>query len=300
MGEDSHLLSLNSTSIHLAANGVVLILSICWYDDTAMPFLLVDKPSDWTSFDAVGFIRRQERGKTGDKKIRVGHAGTLDPFATGLLIIAVGRESTRRLDEFKKLPKTYIATIRFGAVSDTDDRTGTITPYSVTPTESALGGRAEGSLRQRRSDSSTPPLRGSARNDKPTITEIRKILKKFIGEQKQIPPRYSAKKINGQKMYSMARAGKDFVREPAVIHIYNIELLSYTWPDLKIKIDCGTGTYIRALARDLGEMLGVGGYCLELRRTKIGPYEVGETRKTAQINDVDKGLPFVLCLTQLN
>jgi tRNA pseudouridine55 synthase len=268
-----------------------------------MPFFLVDKPPDWTSFDVVGFIRREERKKIYAQggqapSLRVGHAGTLDPFATGLLIVAIGRESTKRLDEFKKLPKTYIATIRLGATSDTDDRTGTITLYSVIPTEAE--GRVEGSLRSFRSDSSTSPFHGSAQNDKPSIAQIKKVLKKFIGEQKQIPPRYSAKKINGQKMYSMARAGKDFAREPSVIHIHNIKLLDYSWPDLKIKIDCGAGTYIRSLARDLGEALGVGGYCQELRRTKIGPYELDETRKTAQINDIDKGAPFVLCLTQLN
>jgi tRNA pseudouridine55 synthase len=256
-----------------------------------MSFFLVDKPPDWTSFDVVGFIRRQERKKTGDKKIRVGHAGTLDPFATGLLIVAVGREFTKRLDEFKKLPKTYIATIRLGATSDTDDITGKISPFIV------ILSAAKDPLSRTLRDSSVAPL---PQNDKPSISQIKKVLKKFIGEQKQIPPRYSAKKINGQKMYSMARAGKDFVREPSVIHIHNIELLNYTWPDLKIKVDCGSGTYIRSLARDLGEALGVGGYCAELRRTKIGPYELGETRKTAQINDIDKGAPFVLCLTQLN
>lgn len=245
-----------------------------------MPFFLVDKPPDWTSFDVVGFIRREERKKISAQggqasSLRVGHAGTLDPFATGLLIVAIGRESTKRLDEFKKLPKTYIATIRLGATSDTDDLTGIISACHCEES--------------RRDDVAIP-----------SIEKIKNTLKKFIGEQKQIPPRYSAKKINGQKMYSMARAGKDFVREPSVIHIQNIELLNYTWPDLKIKIDCGAGTYIRSLARDLGETLGVGGYCQELRRTKIGPYELDETRKIAQINDIDKGTPFVLCLTQLN
>ena len=230
-----------------------------------MSFLLVDKPVGWTSFDVVGFIRKEERNKTGNKKIRVGHAGTLDPFATGLLIVAVGRESTKRLDEFKKLPKTYIATIRLGETSDTDDITGEISNFQC-----QMSNQIQNS------------------NDKiPDMTSIKKTLQNFIGEQKQIPPRYSAKKINGQKMYSMARAGKDFVREPSVVYIHNIELLDYAWPNLKIKIDCGAGTYIRSLARDLGEALGVGGYCLELRRTKIGPYEVSEARKTAQINDLD-------------
>jgi tRNA pseudouridine55 synthase len=211
-----------------------------------MSFILIDKPKDWTSFDVVAYIRKMERVKTGDKKIKVGHAGTLDPFATGLLIVAVGRESTKRLDEFKKLPKTYIATVRLGATSDTDDITGTLSVPNA-----ALSAAA-----------------------KTNESQIKKVLQKFIGEQEQVPPRYSAKKINGQKMYSMARSGKDFAREPSRVNIYNIELLDYAWPDLKIKVDCGSGTYIRALARDIGETLGVGGYCSELRRTAIGPYAV--------------------------
>ncbi|MFA5128085.1 MAG: tRNA pseudouridine(55) synthase TruB [Patescibacteria group bacterium] len=222
-----------------------------------MPFLLVDKPVGWTSFDVVGFIRKEERKNISAQGgqasgLKVGHAGTLDPFATGLLIVAVGRESTKRLDEFKKLPKTYIATVRLGATSDTDDCTGQISNVKF-------------------------PMSNQAQNpnDKiPDQAQIKKTLQTFIGEQEQVPPRYSAKKINGQKMYSMARAGKDFVREPSVIHIYDIELLDYTWPDLKIKIDCGCGTYIRSLARDLGEALGVGGYCAELRRTRIGDNKI--------------------------
>ncbi len=216
-------------------------------------FILIDKPAGWTSFDAVNIIRKQEREKTGIKNIRVGHAGTLDPFATGLLIIGIGREATKRLDEFKNLSKTYIATIRLGATTDTDDPTGTLSVSNV-----ALSTR-----------------------EQITKKEIEKILKKFLGPQNQIPPMYSAKKIHGQRLYNLARAGKTIERQPQKIIIYNIRLMEYSWPDLTIEVECSTGTYIRTLAHDIGDELSVGGYCLSLRRTKIGEYKVENSRQTA-------------------
>lgn len=218
-------------------------------------YFLIDKPAGWTSFDAVNVVRKIARQKNPEEKtIRVGHAGTLDPFATGLLIIGVGREATKKLDEFKNLPKTYLATIRLGAVSDTDDRDGVITPCHCenSPTPNGKGGYEA----------------------IPSKIVIKKTLKNFLGEQEQIPPMYSAKKINGKKLYSLARQGKIVHREPSKINIYNIELIDYEWPNLNIKIDCSTGTYIRTLARDIGEALGTGAYCDQLRRTKIGDYSV--------------------------
>ncbi len=213
-------------------------------------YFLIDKPAGWTSFDAVNVVRKIARQKNPEEKtIRVGHAGTLDPFATGLLIIGVGREATKKLDEFKNLPKTYLATIRLGAVSDTDDRDGVIT--------------------HTKNQNSNPSLV----SDRSKIV-IKKTLKNFLGEQEQIPPMYSAKKINGKKLYSLARQGKIVHREPSKINIYNIELIDYEWPNLTVKIDCSTGTYIRTLARDIGEALGTGAYCDQLRRTKIGDYSV--------------------------
>jgi tRNA pseudouridine55 synthase len=206
-------------------------------------YFLIDKPSDWTSFDVVNVVRKKARTEQGIKNIRVGHAGTLDPFATGLLIVGVGREATKKLDAFKGMPKTYLATIRLGAVSDTDDRDGKITNTKL--------------------QISIP--------DKPMI---KKILKKFIGPQQQIPPMYSAKKINGKKLYELARAGKTIERAPSQIEIFDIKMIDYKWPDIKIEVKCSTGTYIRTLAHDIGEALGTGAYCQELRRTKIGDHSV--------------------------
>lgn len=199
-------------------------------------FLFVDKPTDWTSHDVVGYLR----GVTKIKKI--GHAGTLDPFATGLLIVGVGRESTKRLDEFKGMDKEYIATVRLGGTSDTYDRTGVIqdTDNMIQPTE----------------------------------IEVREIVKAFLGEQEQIPPMYSAKKVGGKKLYELARKGVEVERQPSIITIHSLEVLEYTYPSLRLAISCSTGTYIRTFCHDIGQKLGTGAYCQELRRTKIGPYTV--------------------------
>lgn len=229
-----------------------------------LQFLLINKPPGWTSFDVVGFIRKKARiAHPENKKIKVGHAGTLDPFATGLLIVGVGREATKRLDEFKEMPKTYIATMQLGAVSDTYDIDGAITPYSpaVIPSE------VEESLKLQTSRDFSIPLRFS-RND------IQNILKSFTGKQKQIPPMFSAKKINGKKLYELARQGITVERKPSDIEIYEINLLEYTRPILKIEVKCSAGTYIRSLAHDIGQKLGVGAYCSALVRAAIGDYKL--------------------------
>ena len=208
-----------------------------------MNFLLINKPVGWTSFDVVGFIRKKARiAHPENKKIKVGHAGTLDPFATGLLIVGVGREATKRLDEFKGMPKTYIATIQLGAVSDTYDIDGVIIPNPI--------------------------------KKEPTTTEVENTIKTFLGPQQQIPPMYSAKKINGKKLYELARQGITIERKPSDIEIYEINLLEYTWPILKIEVKCSAGTYIRSLANDIGQKLGVGAYCSALTRTAIGDYKL--------------------------
>jgi tRNA pseudouridine55 synthase len=196
-------------------------------------FLLVNKPTTWTSHDVVGYLRKVTHIK------KIGHAGTLDPFASGLLLVAIGREHTKRLDEFKGLDKTYIATLRLGAVSDTFDSTGVITNAS----------------------------------DKDILrTEVEEILKNFVGEQSQVPPMYSAKKVNGKKLYKLARKGIEVERKPTLITIYELKILDYTYPLLRLKIHCSTGTYIRTLAHDIGEKLGVGAYCEQLERTNIGSF----------------------------
>lgn len=215
--------------------------------DTSTPpsgFLLIDKPADWTSHDVVGYIRSRARKATGIKRIRVGHAGTLDPFATGLLIVGIGREATRRMDEFVGMKKEYIAEIQLGATSDTHDKTGVITP-----------------------DTDRKQL---------TKEEIQTVLKTFLGPQEQIPPMHSAKKVGGKKLYELAREGKTVERKPSQIEIYDLALIAFA-PDtqvLTVRCQVSKGTYIRTLAYDIGQALGVGAYCEELRRTKIGTYSV--------------------------
>jgi len=212
-------------------------------------FILINKPAGWTSFDVVGFIRKQIRITHPElKNIKVGHAGTLDPFATGLLIVAIGRDFTKRLDEFKKMPKTYVATIRLGATSDTQDRTGQVTPT----------GAQEVSREQ-----------------------IEKEIRTFLGPQLQLPPMFSAKKINGQRLYELARQGKEVERQPVPVEVYSIWIEEYAWPMLKIRVQCSAGTYIRTLAHDLGQKLGTGALCDELVRTAIGEFQLKNAQNLA-------------------
>ncbi len=199
-------------------------------------FLIIDKPEGITSHDVVDALRRA----TGVK--RVGHAGTLDPFATGLLIIGVGREATRELSHFLKQDKTYLATLRLGAVSDTQDKTGKI--------------------------------QFTMNNEQFTRQKIQATLEQFLGEQEQLPPMYSAKKIGGKKLYELARQGKEIVREKHHIIIHDIKLLEYAWPEATIEVRASSGTYIRALAHDIGQTLGCGAYLETLRRTKIGEMDL--------------------------
>ncbi|MBI5221546.1 MAG: tRNA pseudouridine(55) synthase TruB [Candidatus Magasanikbacteria bacterium] len=217
--------------------------------------ILIDKPATWTSFDAVNFIRSALYHTTGIKKMKVGHTGTLDPFATGLLLVAIGRENTKKINIFSKLPKTYLATLYLGATSDTFDNTGTII---------------------KNPDAKTVDLK-----------EIKKTLQNFIGEQDQLPPMFSAKKVNGQRLYKLARKGKEVKREPSRITIFDIKLLNYSYPNLTIEINCSAGTYIRTLANDIGHQLGIGAYCLALRRTKIGEYKIEDAIKLKPLNKVD-------------
>ena len=200
--------------------------------------LLVNKPPGPTSHDIVDDVRKI----TGES--RVGHTGTLDPFAEGLLIVLVGREATKRQAEFLKLDKEYIATLRFGAETDTDDITGSSLSFA------------------------------RDRGQKITINDTKRVIQKFIGEISQIPPDYSAIKIKGKKAYELARKGEKPKLEPRKINIYNIKILNYEWPLLELTVQCSSGTYIRALARDIGRDLGCGAYLEKLIRTKIGKYSL--------------------------
>lgn len=218
------------------------------FPDSAFHFiegevLLFDKPLDWTSFDLVRKTRGMIKHFLKVKKIKVGHAGTLDPRATGLLIICTGK-NTKRIEEFQAGEKEYIADIFLGAT----------TPSYDTETEQ---------------DKEFP-------SDHITLDLIEEVLKKFIGKQEQIPPVFSAKRINGQRAYEKARKGINVEMKPSVIEIMEIEVLDFSLPKLKIKVRCGKGTYIRALARDIGEKLNSGGYLTGLRRTKIGDFKVAD------------------------
>ncbi|MCK9360673.1 tRNA pseudouridine(55) synthase TruB [Patescibacteria group bacterium] len=204
--------------------------------------LLVDKPAGWTSHDVVAKLR-------GILKIRaIGHAGTLDPFATGLLVLGIGK-GTKALTALVGVDKEYEAVIRLGATSDTFDKEGIVIP-------------AEAGIQ-------------------PSLEDIERALDQFRGGYEQLAPLHSAKKINGKKLYDLARAGKatEEMRPKKQVKIDLIEVTQYVWPDLSIKVKCGSGTYIRSLADDIGQALGVGGYCLELRRTNVGDFHVNQAVK---------------------
>lgn len=213
-------------------------------------FILINKPIGPTSHDIVNQLRRITKIK------KIGHAGTLDPFASGLLIMAVGREATREIDKFIKLDKEYIATLHLGYIADSFDCTGKITKWPEFVAEKK-------------------------------IEEIKKVLQQFDGEQEQVPPMFSAKKINGQRLYKLARKGKEVVRQPSLITIYEIELLKYNWPLLEIKIKCSSGTYIRSLANDIGAALNCGAYLENLQRTKIGQYDIAAAVATAELAEAN-------------
>lgn len=222
-------------------------------------FILINKPESWTSHDVIGYLRKI----IGIKKI--GHAGTLDPFATGLLIVGIGREATKRLGEFKILPKKYIATLKLGATSNTYDRTGEIVKSIKRPPEMDM------SLSDKAKDI--------------TKKEIKKILKNFVGKQSQMPPVFSAKKVAGKKLCELARTGKPVECKEHKIEIFKIKLLDYNPKagSLKLRVEVSSGTYIRTLAHDIGQKLGCGAYCEELGRTKIGRYSLKNARNPKDI-----------------
>ncbi len=223
--------------------------------------ILVDKPSGISSFGVVAKIRGKLKAKLGHK-VKVGHTGTLDPFATGLLIILTGK-MTKKSNEFLKLDKVYEATLKLGYVSSTGDPEGEIQLYSNE------GGTERGSA----SSSAGRPWRRAGRT-RPELNTIESTLQSFIGKIEQIPPKFSAIKINGERAYKLARKNKDFKIPSRQIEIYSIEILEYNYPELKIRTHVSSGTYIRTLAEDIGKALGTGAYLTALRRTKIGNYDV--------------------------
>jgi tRNA pseudouridine55 synthase len=203
--------------------------------------LLFDKPLYWTSFDLVNKVRIMICSEFGIKKIKVGHAGTLDPLATGLMIICTGK-ATKKIDEFFNLDKEYVATFHFGKT----------TPSFDLETESD----------------------GSYPTDQITEELVEKVMKGFLGEQQQVPPLHSAKFIDGKRAYEYARKGIEKELKPVRVVFSKIELVSFGIPETRIRIRCSKGTYIRSFARDLGLALKSGCYLSALERSAIGSYRL--------------------------
>ena len=200
-------------------------------------FLLIDKPKGMTSHDVVNRVRRV----VGERK--VGHGGTLDPNATGLLIVGVGRAATKRLGEIaQKTKKSYEAEIILGEERDTDDVEGRIVKKNE--------------------------------KEKPSKNNVEAVLKELTGEIEQIPPTFSAIKMDGKKAYELARKGKEVKMEVRKVTVYKSELADYQYPVLRVVFEVSSGTYIRALARDIGRKLGCGAYLVNLRRTQIGKFKI--------------------------
>ncbi len=204
-------------------------------------FLLVNKPKSWTSFDVVNKIRSSLKQSLGVKKIKVGHSGTLDPMATGLLIICTGK-MTKKLSNYQGLDKTYTGVITLGATTASYD--SECEPENFQP----LKGLTEEAIEEAR--------------------------KSFVGELMQLPPIYSAIKVDGQPLYKRAREGKKVAVQPRPVTIYDFQITQVKLPEIHFKVHCSKGTYIRSLAHDFGQKLGVGAYLTELTRTAIGEYRL--------------------------
>lgn len=207
--------------------------------------LLVDKPRTWTSFDVVNYVRRYVATQEGKKPkhVKVGHTGTLDPLATGLLVILVGKDYTRRAMEWSKLDKTYEVTMRLGMTSTTGDEEG-----EKTVTSDAA----------------------------PAREAVEAALAKWTGDIMQTPPIYSAMKVGGVRAYKLAREGKEVVMEARPATIHSSALTGYEYPFVRFTCDVSSGTYVRSLVEDLGKDLGTGAYMSDLRRTRVGQFDVAD------------------------
>lgn len=210
--------------------------------------LLVDKPQDWTSHDVVAKLR----GVFGER--RIGHSGTLDPLATGLLVVFLGR-ATKAVEFSEAAEKEYVAHLRLGVETDTQDITGTV-------------------------------LRTSS--EVPDRSALEAVLPHFRGEICQLPPMYSAIKVNGKKLYEIARKGGEVERQPRQITIHELTLLGEENGDYLLRVRCSKGTYIRTLCHDIGHALGCGGVMTALRRTRIGGYDVRDAYTMTALSEMDR------------
>lgn len=224
--------------------------------------LYIDKPLHWSSFDAVKRVRGALLRRLGLKKMKVGHAGTLDPLATGVMIVCTGR-ATKRIDELQAHVKEYVATVALGATTPSFDLETEI-------------------------DETFP-------TDHITRELVEETLKKFTGRIEQVPPAFSACKIDGKRAYKIARKGKEVNLKAKILVIDEIELLEYSQQSITIRVVCSKGTYIRALARDIGEALNSGGHLTALRRTRVGDISVNDCLSVDQavelINRVEIIMP---------
>lgn len=209
---------------------------------------MIDKPAGMTSFGVVSRVRRILTQQNGHKT-KVGHCGTLDPFATGLLVLCVGKEC-KHAGDYTKHDKVYEAVFILGQVSSTDDPEGDITHVN---------------------------------NHQPTKNDIASVLRKFTGDIIQQPPRHSAIKINGRRAYELARQGLQFETPRRKVIIYSLELIEYHYPKVAIRAHVSSGTYIRSLAADIGDSLKTGAYCVQLRRTKIAEWDVQNALSLEQL-----------------
>ncbi|MDR0995904.1 MAG: tRNA pseudouridine(55) synthase TruB [Tannerella sp.] len=218
----------------------------------------IDKPLRWTSFDIVNRFRHQLSKKLGVKKIKVGHAGTLDPLATGVLILCTGR-ATKRIEEFQYQTKEYVATLKLGETTPSFDLEEEVDAvYPTAHIDRAL---------------------------------VEKTLQSFVGTIQQVPPAFSAVKVNGRRAYKDARKGREVELPAKTLVIDELELLDYAMPFIKLRVVCSKGTYIRALARDIGHALNSGAHLVALRRTRIGDVTLGMCMPVEQIGTyIDKGI----------
>jgi tRNA pseudouridine55 synthase len=224
--------------------------------------LLVDKPARLTSHDVVDRIRRQ----FGFKK--VGHCGTLDPAATGLLVVVLER-ATKLQDRLMADDKTYEGILRLGIATDSQDADGKVLAEKPVPALSAA--------------------------------DIEAVCAKFRGDIQQIPPMVSAKKIQGQTLYKLARKGKTIEREPRTVHIYDLSVLNVALPDIAFRVTCTKGTYVRTLCHDIGELLGCGGHLASLRRTRSGNLDLKDAHPLAELLNLDRQRlqPFIIPVLKL-
>ena len=223
----------------------------------------INKPKDWTSFDVVNKLKYKL------KPLKVGHLGTLDPMATGVLLVTVGK-ATKLFDLMQEKIKTYVATFQFGYLTDTLDATGTKINETI---------------------------------NIPTKEEILEILPKFIGKISQIPPKYSAKSVNGVRAYEMARNNVDFELKPKQVEIFDVKLLSYENANLTLEISCGSGTYIRSIGRDIANNLNSMATMTDLVRTKVGNIEVKDCydiENVENVQDLIMPLKHILKFEELN